>query len=267
MLRALLASVKHEWPVKVASLLIAIVLWSYVVGSNSLVVTVRRSMPVQVVNLASGLRYSDLAPPRVSVTLRAARSIIRSTAMGQVRAELNAAGRGPGTLERAPTLANLPRDVELLTPVPPVRVTLSREETEDAGPSKVLPVLPALGNPAPGLMLRGVQVIPTTVLVGGDEGRLEELAYLRTERIDISQLRASGKLTARLRPPEGVRLFGSDKVTVSVQVGPAIPGQAVGSGQPPEPGIAPGVGNQEATAGSPGSEAANGETRSGTDGR
>jgi YbbR domain-containing protein len=215
-IRSVFRAIRHEFMLKVLSLVIAVSLWAYVVGTRTLAVATRRSVPVQVTNIGAGLQYTDLKPARVSVFLEGPRRVLYSQVMSAIRAEANLAGRGPGVAEVPLSLTGIPKDVNVVQA--PTAVTVSIEKTSDQGaaPARSVPVWAVFGPTAPGHQISRVEVSPSTVVVTGDLSRLRDVQYVRTAKLDILALKGTGEFSVELEAPEGLRLIGAQSVTVSV---------------------------------------------------
>ncbi|MFQ6099531.1 MAG: CdaR family protein, partial [Armatimonadota bacterium] len=108
---AIMGWVRHNFWYKIASLALALVLWTYVVSSEPLVEEVIRVRVVPV-NLAEGLQIVSVEPDNVPVSVRARRNLLSAIRRGvhplELRADLS--GRNePGTHRVGLELVGLPR--------------------------------------------------------------------------------------------------------------------------------------------------------------
>jgi YbbR domain-containing protein len=120
-----------------------------------------------------------------------------------------------------------PEQVQVLVPIRPVDV-------------KLLPIWPDLTDAAPGYRLEHLSVRPPSVVVSASPHVLRALQTVRTDLIDIRDLRGSGIFSVRLRVPNGVTILGPASAQVNITVarlapGPAEPSRPAGSEGPREP--------------------------------
>ena len=116
-------------------------------------------------------------------------------------------------------------DVELLARTVEVSVQLARELTR-----KIVSVHPVLDDVLPeGFTLGEVQVEPTKIEIAGDATLISKVASIDTEKIVISDMKASGKKIVHLAIPNGVAISNRE-VTVTVELKPKA--QAKGADAP-----------------------------------
>jgi YbbR domain-containing protein len=175
--------VKHNFGWKLASLLLAILLWVIVVGRPELVTI--QAVPVLFSNLPKGLLVVSDAPNSVQVELRGP-TLTRSD-LENVFASLDLSGvGGPG--EQTFTLSSkeisLPQGVVFLRAVPSqLHLRFDRGMTRD------VPVTIRLqGMPPAGYRIAGQQIIPGRLRVSGPETRVKSIAGAETDLIDVSRM-------------------------------------------------------------------------------
>ncbi len=98
-----------------------------------------------------------------------------------------------------------PDKVRVVVPIRPVNV-------------KLVAIWPDLGDPPPGYQVRRLSVRPAGVVVSAAPTVLRTLQTVRTESIDISDLRRTRTYSVRLRVPEGVSILGPASAQVTVEV-------------------------------------------------
>ena len=82
-----------------------------------------------------------------------------------------------------------------------------------------IPVSPRLkGEVAPGYWISGISVDPPTVVLGGPLETLQNVLYVETQPIDVSQETKDFSRTVAIEPPTGTTLINPKTVTVYVRV-------------------------------------------------
>jgi YbbR domain-containing protein len=103
---------KENWGYKILALLLAAVLWFFVLSEQNPLDIVERSLPLRVINLPAGLVPMDM-PEKVKVRLRAPREILERLEWETLQATLDArdqkAGRHP-----LPVRVDVPPSVQIL---------------------------------------------------------------------------------------------------------------------------------------------------------
>lgn len=130
---------------------------------------------------------------------------------------------------------SLPAGVELVDVEPEsIAVELDRVITRD------VPVQLDLGSVVPeGYLLSESSVTPSTVALSGPEREMERLPVVRTEHIDLSEVREERALDVRLQLPEGFLKAQPDVLAAKISVKP-IPAQRVFDKIPVGPHAPPG---------------------------
>lgn len=163
------------------------------------------------------------------------------------------------------------------TGLPVSNVSIEPQEAEVTVPirrvsAKAVPVWPDLSDPAPGYRVERLAVRPPVVTVSARPEVLDGIRWIRTERIEIGEVRRSATFSVRLLVPRAGVTLGRATAQVTVTVArlpgasreeaPAGPeGQGPGAGEAEtEPGpSAGGPAPENAPAAGPGPSAAEGE--------
>jgi len=176
--------VKHNFGWKLASLILAILLWVAVVGQPELVTI--QAVPVLFRNLPQGLLVSD-APDSVRAELRGPSGSITTASLTEVFASLDLSGvTGPG--EQTFTLSaaefSLPQGVTFLRANPSqLRLRFDRALVRDVPVSIRLQ-----GTPPAGFRIAGQQITPQQLRISGPEGQVTAIRSAETDSIDVTNM-------------------------------------------------------------------------------
>lgn len=207
--------VKHNFGWKLASLVLAVLLWVAVVGEPELVAI--QAVPVLFSNLPTGLLVLSGTPDEVRAELRGPSGSLTRANLENVFASLDLSGAGPG--EQTFTLSskefNLPQGVAFLRAVPSqLRLRFDRTMTQD------VPITIRLrGTPPAGYRISGEQIMPDRLSISGPETRVKGIAGAETDLIDVSGMTGTTetKVNAFVADPQ-VQLESSPVVTVRLTI-------------------------------------------------
>ncbi|MCX7971192.1 MAG: CdaR family protein [Negativicutes bacterium] len=225
-------SLFKNWPLKILSLLLAMIVWLYVMSDQNPPVETSITVPLEVHNLGEGMVASDL-PETVKISLKTSRGRLSDIGDNDIRAYIDVAGLGEGrhTL-RIKTFA--PPKVEVAE-VNPERVSFHIDESG----RRTLPVEAqfASGNENPSLK---AELSEKQVVVTGPSSLLQTV-YRAVVYIDPSNRPASFRLTAEPvllgydgKPVDGLKVqpvevevtvTGNDFVRRQVKVNPQLTGK------------------------------------------
>lgn len=205
-------------PLKVLSLLVAVVLWLAVSGQS----TVERNIlvPLEYQNEPPGMEIVGDRPGSVDVRLRGSSGNLARVVQGDVVALLDLTNARPGTriFNLHPSEVRVPFGVEVVQVTPPT-VSL---DFQYAG-EKVVPVSPVIeGDPDPGFVVGRITTAPATVQVLGPMSRLDALREATTEpvRVDGARKTVQDRVTVGVEDP-AVRLREALVAVVTVEIVPA----------------------------------------------
>lgn len=179
-----LAAARHQWGLKLVSLLLACFLWYSI---NALERDAERLVDVSVAIRRVSPELVVTTPPTkpVTVTMRGPRTILDGVDETKTRLVLDLSAVGPGQHQ-----IDLSKGV--LSPEPPRRVKVVRIQPARLGVTveplakRRLPVRAAVvGTPAFGYRLGEVTVTPDFAEVSGPASRLAGLSEIRTEVLDV----------------------------------------------------------------------------------
>ncbi len=176
-----------------AAVFVTAVWFSFTRGLERLVTF---EIPVEYMNRNPEMEIVDTSVNAVRLDLGGSGALIRSVQPEQVRVKLDLSRgvAGRNTFMITPKDIDLPPGVLLRKVEPPaVEVTL------DVTIQKVLPVqVDWVGKLPRHLMLTGVNVIPSTVRLGGGKQALDTISTVYTERVRLDNVEKSGSMTAKL---------------------------------------------------------------------
>jgi len=205
-------------PLKVISLVVAIVLWLAVSGQSTVERNIR--VPLEYQNVPPGMEIVGDPPGQADVRLRGSSGNLARVVQGDVVAALDLTNARPGTriFNLRASEVRVPFGVEVVQVTPP---TISLE-FEYAG-QKVVPVSPVIeGDPEPGFVVGRITTSPATVQVLGPIGRLQALSEATTEpvRVDGARANLTDKVTVGVEDTT-VRLREPLVAVVTVEIVPA----------------------------------------------
>jgi YbbR domain-containing protein len=207
----------NDLALRVASVVLALVLWVAVAGPKSAEIAV--VAPVEFRNVPDGLELVGDFPRTIEVWLRGSPGIVHRLRPGEVYAavDLEGAVPGPRTVHLSGREVRAPYGARIET-LRPSFLSLALERTE----RKTVPVKPRLaGEPAPGHAVVGIVASPAEVAVSGPQSLLATLDALSTAPVAVAQAKMKLVREVSLDPaPAPLRLVdapASVRVTVSVE--------------------------------------------------
>jgi YbbR domain-containing protein len=176
---------RGDWPVRIASVLLAAVLWFVIAGRQ----TAERgvAVPLELRNVPRDLELTGDPVNSVDVRLRASPGLIDTLDSGKVRATIDLAGarEGETIVQLAPAQVHVPFGFRVVKITPSI-LTLNLEATQ----RKRVPVRPRLiGRPAPGFEVASVSSEPAEVQVAGPRSRVQEVESAFTEAVSVDAVR------------------------------------------------------------------------------
>jgi YbbR domain-containing protein len=205
-------------PLKVLSLLAAVVLWLAVSGQSQVERNIR--VPLEFENVPPGMEIVGDPPGSVDVRLRGSSGNLARVVQGDVVAALDLINARPGTriFNLHASEVRVPFGVQVVQVTPPM-VSLDFEFSGQ----KVVPVSPVIeGDPEPGFVVGRITTSPATVQVLGPVGRLEALLEATTEPVRVDGARTSivDRVTIGVEDT-AVRLREPQVAVVNVEIVPA----------------------------------------------
>lgn len=210
----MLSALTRNWELKVLAVILAVVVWFFVVNANRSRFGV--PAPVEYVGLEPGMVLLGAPREALDVQVEAARwAAARLTpADVRVRVDLSRAREGDNTLQLSAADVQTPPGVNVLRLSPStIRVTVA------AAATRALRVVPQLrGSPPPGVQVSRVAVEPPTVQVKGPRATIEERAMVETAPVDVTDLHHNITRTVGLLLPDSVYPTTHRTVQVTIEV-------------------------------------------------
>ena len=189
----------RNWGLKLFALLIAIILWASVVGQENSEMSIR--IPLELRNVPNTMMVGNDVPTDIDVRIFGNQRRIRLAATRPLAKILDLSGlpEGEHFFLLRPEDFDLPAGVEAIRVSPStLQIKLVRTAT-----SQVL-VRPVLhGTPAEGFVVEDTIFTPEKVMVIGTERDMDNLDWVWTVPIDISDRKESFSVQTRLRWPAG----------------------------------------------------------------
>jgi len=208
-----------DWFLKAISLWIAVVLWLFVGGEDSIEKTIR--IPVEIINLPRELVISNQYKREIEVSVTGPRSVILNMDEQKISHQVDLSAATPGTLvvENDHDHITVPRSVTVQR-VQPSSIILSIDKLVQ----KSFPVIPnTVGSVAPGFEVKTIRMNPDFVTITGPATILEKIEELQTRYISLNGLNKSEQLQVPLElSRELVDLIGETSVTADIEVGPVV---------------------------------------------
>lgn len=208
-----------DWQLKLISLALAIGLWYYAIGEESIEVT--RTVPLEIKIKNEKMSILNTSVRNVQVTLAAPRGLLSDLTSEKIRAiheigsEIKTAGDYSFRLESR----------EVKVPTPQIRVTAIMPEvigvTVDELIVQKIKIQPNLaGEPAFGYKIREneIQLDPNAILIEGPKGQLEKLDALKTEPIDLVGRVRAVRRTVGLSVPPNLKPLGEPLVDIYIPI-------------------------------------------------
>lgn len=208
-----------NWPLKLLSIAMAVILWFYVLGSKDPQTTQAISVPVVTVNTPQGLEAIDVTPTSVELRVRGRASALAHTEVGNIRMEANLRNAQVGENELPLRVAGLPLNLTVIPGYPGTATVRLDTVIERQRPVDY----ERRGDPAEGFIVEEITVEPGEVTVRGATSRVGGVIRA-VVIVDISGLNTSmsfeADLEARDHRDETVSgvTFKPSMVTVDVKV-------------------------------------------------
>ncbi|MSR77312.1 MAG: hypothetical protein EXS63_03680 [Candidatus Omnitrophica bacterium] len=211
--------VTKDWGLKLISLVLAIGLWNYAVGEESVEVT--RTVPLKIHVQNPNVSVLKLSSETLQVTLVSQRNLLSDLASVEIIAvheigkEMAKAGEYTFQIEA--------REIKL--PKPQIQVTSIQPEiirmTLDELIVVKLPVKPKfVGEPAFGYKVATsqIQLDPNAILVQGPKGELEKLDAVSTEPIDLVGRIRSFRRTLSIALPSNLKAVSESLIDAHIPI-------------------------------------------------
>ena len=199
---------------KLISILLAVILWYFVVSERSGETTI--SIPLDFQNIPTSLIIMKNPVESINVRIGGPATLLRGLSPKDVKAIIDLSNAKPGLAEFAiqAEQITLPRGLRV-TMISPASIMLRLEGLL----SKKLPVEAILiGKPSEGFKIMGVSIDPPVVEIVGAQNELKGLKSISTEEIDISGLNKDSVRKASLNVRElHIKSISREEVRVSIK--------------------------------------------------
>jgi YbbR domain-containing protein len=205
----------HNWFLKVASLLLATLLWAAVSSETSSEIGL--DVPLEYRNIPQQMEITGDMTNSVQVRLRGSSNVVQEITAADVATTVDLSGMtgGEKIVALSPRNVKAPFGAEVIRVNPSsVRFTLERTVV------KTVPVVPTiLGKPAEGYEVEAVLASPDAIEIEGPESRVNSVASIATIPVRLDQSRATVEQATDLDVPDPqVRLQRPAPVNVKVEI-------------------------------------------------
>lgn len=176
----------RDWPLKLVSLGLAVGLWLLLVPAEKRYSVKSLTIPLETLNVPSGLEIVEGPGATVDVTLRAPNRLLDEIGPSELvaRLDLERASVLQQEYPLAASVVDIPAGAEVVK-IAPSKVTIKLERTVTA----TLEVRATLrGRSAAGHHVEGIDIEPATVEVEGPESRVRAKGAATTAPVDITGL-------------------------------------------------------------------------------
>lgn len=197
---------------KIISVILAVFLWFFVTFKGQTETTV--DVPVEFKNVPSNMEILKQSIKKTSVTISTRERMLKELSQKDIRVVLDLSNirLGENSIPITKSSVKIPRGVEISKIDPSILKLYIDEKTE-----KIVPVrVRFIGNPAKGVSIKSVNVMPSTIRIEGPKKELDRIRFLKTEPVDIDGIQEDLKVQAKI-DPEG-RIFRTDTDTVSIEI-------------------------------------------------
>ncbi len=202
--RRLLRRITHQWPAKLASVAVAVVLWVYVLNQQDPVTTREIVVNIEPQNIPEGMELLTVDPPQIRLILRGRRSMLER-AEDDIRARVDLSKATVGGQEVSVRVVARPPGVEI--------VRMSRTKVRVVLDTSVAAKRPVIvetrGLPAEGYRALAPSCEPATVTVRGPASLVERVARV-VATIDISGVSTTVSQQVKVEPRDEAGLAVSN---------------------------------------------------------
>jgi YbbR domain-containing protein len=168
---------------KIASLVLAVVLWAYISGSKSGQLKYR--IPIEVINLPKGVVVSEMSHRNVLATIEGKNEVIKNLNVKNLRVYVDLSSPEVGEKTSYEVRLNKNEIPEGVTVSLNNRNVLILAENIARKTVKVVPKI--TGNIGKGSVIGKIDVVPEQVTVSGPESRVSRISFVYTRDISIEE--------------------------------------------------------------------------------
>ncbi|MFK5926847.1 MAG: CdaR family protein [Desulfuromusa sp.] len=207
----------ENWTLKLISLILALLLWMFIMGERRLEVGYR--VPLELQNIPKELMVANEIPSQVDVRVSGPRTLQMKVSPNDISIIVDLTDLRPGltTFKRLEERLNLPSGLRV-TRLSPSFIDLKLERIKQ----KLVPIKIALtGEPLSGFEVASVKVVPDEVLIEGAETELKSVSEVITEEVDLNGVNEGFSLIVPLVYRGSYTHFKDEKTTeVQVEIEP-----------------------------------------------
>ncbi len=203
----------ENWTLKIISLSLALLLWTFIMGERRL--EVGYPVPLELQSLPEGLMVANEVPSLIDVRVSGPRTLLAKVSPNDISIIVDLADLKPGltTFKRLEERLNLPRGLRV-TRLSPSFIDLKLERIKQ----KLVPIKIILsGEPLAGFKIGKVRVVPDEVIVEGAESELKSVSEVTTEDVDLKGVNDGFSLIVPLIH-RGTYTHFKDEKTTEIQV-------------------------------------------------
>ena len=185
----------ENWPIKLASLLLAVSLWFYVTSKGKTEISL--TVPLELRNIPQGMAVVGDVPGAVEARFQGQERALREIAAGKKvvgAVDLSLGKEGENSIRISPDDIQKPPGVTV-THLSPYEITVKLDRIV----RKTIRLKPVLtGTPAGGYRLGTVSVSPPRITLEGPQGSVGPLTALQTMPIDIAGMKEPATVDPRI---------------------------------------------------------------------
>jgi YbbR domain-containing protein len=215
---------RRDWAIWLLALVIALVLWFYVVSHQNLTRTLQ--VAVEVTGVPKGM-IARAAPAAASVAVTGPREVVERLTVDSVHVRAQLRSREPGD-QTARLQVAVSRGLSARVTPDRVSVRLERRPAANdraarATPKAVPIVLTTRGYPAPGYRVDSIDLDPAIATITGEADAVGALRVLPTAALQLQGARDEVEARLPLAPPAGVAVLHPSSVHVVVHIRQGLP--------------------------------------------
>ncbi len=203
----------ENWSLKLISIVLAFLLWMFIMGERRLEVGYR--VPLELQNLPPQLMVANEVPSLVDVRISGPRTLLMKVSPNDISIVVDLTDLKPGltTFKRLEERLNLPSGLRV-TRLSPSFIDLKLERIKE----KEVPVKVLLsGTPLSGFKAGKIRAVPDKVVVAGAETELKGVSEVSTEEISLDGVNEGFSVIVPL-VHSGTYTYFKDEKTTEVQV-------------------------------------------------
>jgi YbbR domain-containing protein len=185
----------ENWPIKLASLLLAVSLWFYVTSKGKTEMSL--TVPLELRNIPAGMAVVGDVPGTVEARFQGQERALRDIASGKKvvgAVDLSLGKEGENLIRISPDDIRKPSGV-IVTHLSPYEITVKLDRIV----RKTIRLIPVLsGTPAGGYRLGSVTVSPPRITLEGPSRSVGKLTSLQTMPIDITGMKGPATVEPRI---------------------------------------------------------------------